>query len=62
METAMKPVQNGHGRKRRWPAQQKLTKKRDYLRSILQPVKLKASYLSWGQMSRLIFGPVFGLT
>ena len=24
METAMKPVQNGRGRKRRWPAEQKL--------------------------------------
>lgn len=25
METAMKPVQNGRGRRRRWPAEQKLT-------------------------------------
>ncbi len=25
MDTAVKPVQNGRGRKRRWPAEQKLT-------------------------------------
>ncbi len=44
METAVKPVQNGRGRKRRWPAEQKLA---------VQPrVPLEAEPRTWRILCR----------